>query len=275
MNDILKELIEEFPELKEDTEKLEKVVEYLEKAKPNIEASLEFKEALRERLNNIIEIKSPKKRPAWKILVPVFSSIFIMVLIFVYYNDFTKYEHFGKEKNNTIENQENGSLENTMGDSVQQAMPQISPDDSINNEFEMLDEETFGNIEKTLKESRSMLKWIEPTLLEETQKMELLQDDNWAQFDTWNIEIQVEDINNWPQNYEMQIEKSSTISNETMQDSVNPFWVYSFEEYCKSQSWIIVNTAKGKSCRASWQECLIDTFDPKWKCEFVPFNKIF
>lgn len=91
-NSTIKELLEEFPELSEDSNKLEQVIKYLEGSNPNIEAWMEFKESLRKRLDNIIELKTWKKKRFWFFAVPVFSFCLVISLVFVYYEDISKFK---------------------------------------------------------------------------------------------------------------------------------------------------------------------------------------
>gem|GEM_PF-3813906 len=79
MKNFLKELYDNFPELENSKEKVDKAVYYLKDNKPFYAASNEFKTKLKTRLENITSLTSTKKSNFFIFAIPVFSLLFIVV----------------------------------------------------------------------------------------------------------------------------------------------------------------------------------------------------
>jgi hypothetical protein len=77
MNKILEEGFLELEE--ENSAELSKILDYLEMNEPNVKASIEFKENLRNRLNNIIEFKLQNRKRFWNITIPAFAFCFVLL----------------------------------------------------------------------------------------------------------------------------------------------------------------------------------------------------
>lgn len=307
-NNTISELLEEFPELKEDSEKLDKVIRYLENSKPNVEASMEFKDSLRKRLDSIIEIKTWNKKSFLFFIIPALSLCLVISLVFVYYKDFSKVKQPLKWLDNKIDETmipewrmlkgwqgvDNGGTVDIKNDNKQ-------PIDKLGSWFE-----SEKNTEKSPKPkdwintldsnlNTELNKWFEDLNIQDksAKKVDSVSDENiWNEVD--NVMNLLDELFEWAdvENSWSSIPEStpsvrsiqySTINEEKSNDlmpttsSINlwnttPSWVYSFKEYCTYEKWFIVSTWKGKSCRKKDKtECLESNFD--WtSCKFVPIN---
>jgi len=78
MKKFLEKLYDDFPELRIDKEKVDKVVYFLNDNKPIIEVSKEFKVNLKTRLDSFILLKQKKKNNFLVFALPVFSFCFVV-----------------------------------------------------------------------------------------------------------------------------------------------------------------------------------------------------
>lgn len=89
MKNFLNTLFDDFPELKNDRKKIEKLVYLLDKNKPNIEASKNFKKDLRQRVQNYSELKSTSSKKIYLLFfVPAISFCFAVFGLAYFSDDF-------------------------------------------------------------------------------------------------------------------------------------------------------------------------------------------
>lgn len=298
MNDNLKELLEEFPELKEDWEKLEKVVEYLENSKPNIEASMEFKEDLRKRLDTIIELKSWKNKWILRYMIPVFWCFLVAFWIFVYYKDMQKIDddfiedsnannsYMLDETSNTARGMwvDNGMLEDWFDDIASDdsfdAMPPLGADvPSANlwvmqmtvNDDEIIWEDDLVELDTIITSSEDMFaESITPNTWWSVVDTSTIESSN-MDMDT-QVDAEVNDVMNLLDELFKWIAEESTsswwIGDWENNWESNEIW---FKDFCINEGWFFVTTWKWNVCRKSGEECKEENY-MDWKCTFESIN---
>ncbi len=86
--ELLKQILDDFPEFEEDKKSLEKTIDFMVKKNPNIEIDKKFKKNLWEKIQSISDLKMNKKRGSfWFFAIPSFSFVFIITGVFYIYKD--------------------------------------------------------------------------------------------------------------------------------------------------------------------------------------------
>lgn len=279
MKDILNELLEEFPELKGDEEKIKKVVYYLNQSKPDIKASKEFKIDLKNRLDSLIVLKNWQKTSFLKFAIPVFAFCFIVFWVFYFYKDFEEFKNNQFQDENVI--QTSKMLESVdydtwwiteiENDYIEEWMYDETQDFNDNNAEKELKEDTIDISEDNIGVMDTVtLFWIENIF-----------DENWWDASTWlwdtyssvsvNQSSQVVDdemINN-------EIDEMVTLIDALFKDIEDDVRLekefISFDDYCAKNDWKIIIYSAWKVCEKDWLECKEENYID-WKCEFVPVN---
>lgn len=282
MNKDLQELLEEFPELKEDEEKLWKVIQYLESSSPNIEISKEFKDTLKQRLDSIIELRVGKKKNSLNIFIPAFCALAIFFGGFLYYKDMWEYE----QDIDLIDNESILSNQVFMEElpMLWQAREWIIEEENLEENVEILTSLSFSsdsipeenNIDDILNDIEQTESYMLETEVFDNFALEstILEDDILVDDNSWSLEDEIGDVMSLLDGLFKEIDEESNIEAQlTNNINLESELELSFEDYCKSVKWFIVNTREWlRVCRSSWKECREEEYKEKGICEFVPLN---
>lgn len=293
MKKILKELIENFPELEKEKEGIEKAVYYLKDNKPVFSTSKEFKKNLKNRLKNISSIKSQKKSPFLVFAVPVFSFLFIVVW-FTYY--FKQINFLNDIENISTWLYDNDSLEKEwliLKEDIKSVNENISNNelDSNSKSSKIIQVENTNSIfpsEKNIQAEKD--NFIDPiksndSMFYESEKSKKIivdnNDNNSYENDDistilWAVWEMYPETGDWFINHESMpyvwdsgvwFERDSMMMKTTSFYMVYEEEYMSFEDYCLSNSWSILQNEKAKLCRVKQKYCLSSDYI-NWVCEF-------
>lgn len=302
MKKILKELIDNFPELEKNKEDIEKAVYYLKDNKPVFSASKEFKINLKNKLKNISSIKSQKKSSFLVFSVPVFSFLFIVVWFTYYFkqiNFLNDVDNISKwlydieslekewlilEKNikSLDENISNNDLDsNSVSIKIvqsQKANTILWNDKNISVEKDNLRELTKIN---------DILPEDSPIISEDTIMDTIMDNSNDIKNDSyenddissllWAVWEMYPESGAWYENqetmpYVWEARWWFESSDSMMMKTTSFYMVYeeeymTFEDYCLSNSGSILQNEKAKLCRVKQKYCLSSDYI-NWVCEF-------
>lgn len=259
MKEILKEIIENNPELKKDEAKIEKAINLLNENNPKIYASIEFKNNLKEKIKNLINLKEWKKTRFSFFAIPVFSFLFAIWWFMYYFSDvdfFWKSEDFRLQK-----------------------FEKISEKNFVNEELNEIDEifEEVLNEEEIRTTSSIMMKWsrnIEP----ESSQINSDIEPNLEEIEIFSDEI-FEDITNYSEMFDIEsfdgssdikwFEESTDVEIQPMMMRANfmPIEEVDFKTFCENQIWELIWSWETEKCIVDKKECLISDYQ-NWICEF-------
>lgn len=279
MKKILEKIYEDFPELKNDKEKVNKLVYFLNENKPNIEVSNEFKLNLKNRIDSYIWLKQKKKNNFLIFALPVFSFCFVFLGVFYYlwldkiddknlvsittYNDesliydtpqISRMMVFDFDENESIEENINLLLdnENSLEIISNDSFVNITEEKDINN-YKKQDDSKHLNLEQEYHNNTDDLKNDESKINENFYN----NDDKKIAFDDWNND----DYSWWESMMLMSVFMDASFYEET-----------SFNDYCDQNSWKIIeyiseNNEKLYKCIIEEKTCLEEKYE-NWYCEF-------
>lgn len=169
MKKFLNTLFDDFPELKNDRKKIEKLVYLLDKNKPNIEASKNFKKDLKQRVQNYWELKSTSSKKNYLLFfIPTLSFCFAVFGLAYFSDDFFI---FDKDKNYSKITQENDFwIEETQKKSIMRNMNQEEKSDNLENSA---DQDNFST-----NSQETMIVWDNYNNLDENNDSEDIPSDN-------------------------------------------------------------------------------------------------
>ena len=249
MKNFLKELYDNFPELENSKEKVDKAVYYLKDNKPFYAASNEFKTKLKTRIENITSLTSTKKSNFFIFAIPVFSLLFIVVWFAYYFKDIT----FLNDKINiSVWN----SIENSVmkmqvvnNDVIEETFVEIWEDlssDNTKNNFIKTEKSIVKNNDEKIVEDKVDLTINEPIVelnIEENINESTIENDDIFNFlealwenldDNQSFSSDVSDI--WWTSLKMMWDSAPMIMSDSVSESSfimesEPIW---FEDFCKN-----------------------------------------
>ena len=282
---ILKELLEEYPELKNE-KNLGEIITWLQKLNPEIKASEKFKRNLKNRLLAIwlYENYTHSKFSYIKFLMPVFS-FWMVIFGFYYFSDtfINNNQHITKDTPSQMKifsdpissdiQVENSNIENknykVQEESIEQknvikTAPTNIPS-FINNDQEAFEEESSIINFKWDSDASGQMEEIdnaaESYKIEDTELIDLFWDDraNWSEMIEWSqntdifgdhLWLPIESIKIW-WSQEIDIGWEELI----------------FEDYCENEWWEIRDVDNEKICIKDKKECQSKDYK-NWTCEF-------
>lgn len=282
MKNFLKELYDNFPELENSKEKVDKAVYYLKDNKPFYAASNEFKTKLKTRLENITSLTSTKKSNFFIFAIPVFSLLFIVVWFAYYFKDIT----FLNDKTNiSVWNPIENSVMKTQvvnNDVIEETFVEIWEDlslDNTKNTFIKTEKNIVKNSDKEIVENKVDLTIKEPIIelnIEENINEATIENDDifnflealWENLDD-NQSFGSDVSNMWWSSLKMMWESAPMIMSDSVSESTfimesESIW---FEDFCKNNMWTIYEAGDEKICRVDKKECLSSNY-VNWVCEF-------
>ncbi len=284
MKNFLKELYDNFPELENSKEKVDKAVYYLKDNKPFYAASNEFKTKLKTRLENITSLTSTKKSNFFIFAIPVFSLLFIVVWFAYYIKDIT----FLNDKTNiSVRNPIENSvmkMQVVNNDVIEETFVEIWEDlslDNTKNTFIKTEKNIVKNSDKEIVENKVDLTIKEPIIelnIEENINEATIENDDifnflealWENLDD-NQSFGSDVSNMWWSSLKMMWESAPMIMSDSISESESTFIMESepiwFEDFCKNNIWTIYEAGDEKICRVDKKECLSSNY-VNWVCEF-------
>lgn len=284
MKKFLEKLYEDFPELKNDREKVDKLVYFLYENKPIIEVSKDFKYSLKNRLDSYIWLKQKKKNNFLIFALPVFSFCFVIAWFLYYYQWLEKIDDKNLVSITTFDDKndfhENAQLTRMMS-------------------FDFVEDEEL--VESIMLDWNFETEYIEETKLEikseqkiETEKVEVSKDNNFSENEELKIdELRKEEViideniyneyerNDYKSNNEKEIAYSEWDDDFSWDEGVMMIAMFmdssfyeelSFKDYCDENFWEFIeyeneNNEKLFKCVIEKKVCFEEKYE-NWYCEF-------
>jgi len=306
-NEILKEILENNPELKKDKEKVKKIIKNLLENNPKITATKEFKDQLKNRLENIIQMESPATNRIFFFagLLQVFS-IFFVIGWFYYYFWWTTFFHSNKDINSNLKveplierieeetiSEELEEINTIFSDELENIINDIDSD--IENNREIQKEPTLFRSTRMIEDNSEKQPEIEPagmniqSLSEESEENNvdnIIIEDNQIIDLLWEPEIEDSwEINNfkWLPSDLMDwglLESEDSIMWDYMLDDYpenldsntwslsNSGSILDFSDFCNNNLWEIITLEEENICIID-QKRSIESDYKNWTCTFV------
>ncbi|MDD2907757.1 MAG: hypothetical protein PHH98_03895 [Candidatus Gracilibacteria bacterium] len=281
MKKFLKELIENFPEIEKNKEVIEKVVYYLNDNKPVFNASNDFKNKLKSRINGVISLKINKKNNFLIFAIPVFSFVFVVAGFFYYFKDITFFNGKNPNKNleivdiKTYNNDENIVLDDNLDDSIlEKENLELNKDEDI---------KINSNHISTTKNSKTGNN--NTTVIKKSNEIVDVKDESNTQVAS-DLSVENNEISNLldavGETYDYGISGSSEFENSIDSTGIgaSPMMdlsssrlfkseaVYdTFEVFCKNNLGVIYEAGNEQICRVNKKECLSSNYI-NGTCEF-------
>lgn len=274
MKNFLKELYDNFPELENSKEKVDKAVYYLKDNKPFYAASDEFKTKLKTRLENIVSLTSKKKSNFFIFAIPVFSFLFIVVWFSYYFKDIS----FLNDKTNisiwTPIEDSSMKMQVVNSDVIEETFIELWDDSTMSNYIKFNDNKPKDIINNNSYKSKTKnITFVqEQNVTSETEKIDDNLENNdivdifWALWEIYpesdkSIEIPYWYVNSWniwwmPDNKDF-TNNPNLFMNDMLVISENEM---SFEDYCYSNSWTILQSKSIKLCKFNDKYCLSNSY---------------
>lgn len=243
MNKILKEILEDNPELEKDKEKLEKIIIELEKNNPKIVATKEFKKLLKSRIEWIIWLRQNKKSDFSIFAIPVFSFMFVIGGFFYYFQDVI-FLWNGEQIN--VSNIEQINEDNNIVSEIEEISELFIDDLNDVVETERIEKNTMLKIEKSEPINNELINTKISDFNEDDNEIELIEG---LLFESLSEEENITDS----------IEMDIMIMEESELD---------FNKFCGNEWWELSWTWELEKCITKDKECIKSNFQ-NWICDFT------
>jgi len=277
MKKFLEKLYDDFPELRIDKEKLDKVVYFLNENKPIIEVSKEFKINLKNRIDSYVWLKQKKKNNFLFFALPVFSFCFVFLWVF-YYLWLDEIDNKNLVSNTTYNH------ESLVYDAPQMSRMMVSDfeedetiDEDVNLLFEgenSLDSKIIVSVNKNSPEKNIIY-----DLNDYDSSLVILEQDNYNES---NFKIEnSEKEEDFSKKDEQEIALSDWYNDYSWGDSMMLMSIFmdanfdydlAFIDYCEQNLWEFIeyeneNNEKSNKCIIEERVCLEENYN-NWYCEF-------
>lgn len=283
MKKFLDELYENYPELENSKDSIDKAVYYLKDNKPVFSASGEFKNHLKSRIDWLIWLKINKKNNFLLFAIPLFSFVFIVAWFLYYFKDITFLNWPNNVRNFEISNLK---IDNNLSNNNKQQWEEKSEnninDENTNNinKTEVVENINNKNIpSKKLDKVNSNNQEISTfSVIEDQQNTEITSAENYeistvldAVGETYDFKIS-DSVNGdyyFDSNMDSVWASISPMSDMSLSRSFKVQENYdTFTDFCSNTWWTIYEAWNDQICRVNKKECLSSNYI-NWTCEFI------
>lgn len=283
MKKFLDELYENYPELENSKDSIDKAVYYLKDNKPVFNASSEFKNHLKSRIDWLIWLKTNKKNNFLLFAIPLFSFVFIVAWFLYYFKDITFFNWPNNARNFEISNlktddnlsnneqQSEEKSENNVNDESIKNVDKPETIENINNENIAVKNTEVKNITKVNSNNQEISTFSVMDDPQNTEKNPVENDEistvldaigetyDFKMIDSTNNDSNIDSI--W--DTMMPMSDMSSIRSFKVQENYD-----TFTDFCSNNWWTIYEAWNDQICRVNKKECLSSNY-VNWTCEFI------
>ncbi|MDD3145105.1 MAG: hypothetical protein PHV23_03245 [Candidatus Gracilibacteria bacterium] len=283
MKKFLDELYENYPELENSKDSIDKAVYYLKDNKPVFSASGEFKNHLKSRIDGLIGLKINKKNNFLLFAIPLFSFVFIVAGFLYYFKDITFLNGPNNVRNFEISNLkiDNNLSNNNKQQGEEKSENNINDENTNNiNKTEVVENINNKNIpSKKLDKVNSNNQEISTfSVIEDQQNTEITSAENYeistvldAVGETYDFKIS-DSVNGdyyFDSNMDSVGASISPMSDMSLSRSFKVQENYdTFTDFCSNTGGTIYEAGNDQICRVNKKECLSSNYI-NGTCEFI------